>query len=97
MYDARFPTEMFVDASSDACFRSKFKADNRIRNIHNKKFEFDLSCGAPENWQYSVVIAIPLLRDEESHNLENQKMGTVVRAANRGFVSSQVAIWSKFV
>ena len=87
---------MFVDASSDARFRSKSKADNCVRNIHNKKFEFDLSCGAPENWGYSVVIAIPLFRDEESHNLENQKMGTVVKTANRALVSSMLLSGAEF-
>jgi hypothetical protein len=42
--------------------------------MHNKKFEFDLSCGPPDNWSHSVGIAVLLFRDEESHNLENQKI-----------------------
>jgi len=55
------------------CRTAIHKQDSIRGYIHNKKFEFDLSRGAPENCR-SGLIAVPLFHDEESYNLENQKI-----------------------
>jgi hypothetical protein len=73
---------MFADASAlmrvfDLSPRLTVASEiSTIRNLNLTCLAARLKIGP-----YSVVIGIPLFRDEESHNLENQKMGTVAGAA----------------